>query len=342
MAQIGMQGVQSALRSWDKGSSFVDNYMKGTKIRIAKEQEKRSKRKEQFSFWASEQKEFQRQKNVYGKEQADAWASARRGSEEYEFHQIPDNIKLASTGSTITLTGEKAINAIMRINKLPDTDEGRKAAKANKDAFGYGDAMVFNISGSGDNGKINHEETRKIDTHRLKSDTSKTDIMKKQTEIEGVGKADFKDTQALRKEFQEITSDFRSVRDSYTRTKKSYQDPSAAGDLSLIFNYMKMLDPGSVVRESEFAQAEKTGSWGSRIESARLKVVRGERLAPKVRNDFFDRATKLYSGRNNQYKKTSKEFKTLAVKENIDPSKVVLDYSLTEQNNDNKDPLGLF
>ena len=182
-----MQGVRSALGSWDKGSSFVDNYMKGTQIRIAKEQEKRSKRKEQFSFWAGEQKEFQRQKNLYGNEQADAWASARRGSEEYEFHQIPDSIKLASTGSTITLTGEKAINAIMRINKLPDTDEGRKAAKANKDAFGYGDAMVFNISGSGDNGKINHEETRKIDTHRLKSATSKTDIMKKQTEIAGAG-----------------------------------------------------------------------------------------------------------------------------------------------------------
>ncbi len=50
MAQLGLQGVQSALRSWDKGSSFVDNYMKGTQIRIAKEQEERDKRKEALSY----------------------------------------------------------------------------------------------------------------------------------------------------------------------------------------------------------------------------------------------------------------------------------------------------
>ena len=60
----------------------------------------------------------------------------------------------------------------------------------------------------------------------------------------------------LRREFQKLTSvaDMAKIRDSY---KGLLATPvTAAGDLSLIFKYMKMLDPGSTVREGEFANAE--------------------------------------------------------------------------------------
>jgi len=324
MAQIGMQGVRSALGSWDKGSSFVDNYMKGTQIRIAKEQEERAKIKEALSYIKT---------------------TLDKGSEIGFLNEADGNAYFRDKIANDPLLQEyQARLGIKNLNLYFDREKGGgvyseqvplqnvKKGLAKQWGVSLEDANdIFKKKGLSDNSLVSFERTKSGIGINLDTGVK-----------EGAGKAGFKDTQSLRKEFQEITSDFRSVRDSYTRTKKSYQDPSAAGDLSLIFNYMKMLDPGSVVRESEFAQAEKTGSWGSRIESARLKVLRGERLAPKVRNDFFDRATKIYSGRNNQYKKTSKEFKTLAVKENIDPSKVVLDYSLTEQNNDNKDPLGLF
>ena len=258
------------------GSSFVDNYMKGTKIRMAQDQKKRNKRREQFSFWDSEQKEYQRQINLYGKEQAEAWASARRGSEEYTFHQIPENIKLAPTGSTITLTGEKAINAIMNINKLPNTNEGRKAAKANIDAFGYGDSVVFNVFGSNNIGKINHEETRKIDTYKLKSDISKTDIMKKQAEI-------------IKSQNDILGNDKnakigRNFRDSYLKDKEIEQARSslyAASSIRALLDEnnpiadraMKIQLPRLLGEVGNLAQKEQENFGGSQAITEKIKQI---------------------------------------------------------------------
>ncbi|MEM8882399.1 MAG: hypothetical protein AAGC82_17565, partial [Pseudomonadota bacterium] len=66
---------------------------------------------------------------------------------------------------------------------------------------------------------------------------------------------DFSDRQGLRKEFigQTTVKDFRKQAEAFGRIDASAFEPSPAGDLALIFNYMKVLDPGSVVRESEFA-----------------------------------------------------------------------------------------
>ena len=96
---------------------------------------------------------------------------------------------------------------------------------------------------------------------------------------------------ALRKEFLTQSKEYQKVRDSYTRVVGSTMDPSPAGDLSLIFNYMKMLDPGSVVRESEFATAAATGSYGQRIQASVQRVLSGERLASKMRADFVGKAS---------------------------------------------------
>ena len=48
----------------------------------------------------------------------------------------------------------------------------------------------------------------------------------------------------LRKEFTKNTGDFAKVNDAYGRITASASNPTAAGDLSLIFNFMKVLDPG--------------------------------------------------------------------------------------------------
>jgi hypothetical protein len=60
----------------------------------------------------------------------------------------------------------------------------------------------------------------------------------------------------LRDDFLKGSKVFVDTKDAYTRIQDSASDPSAAGDLALIFNYMKMLDPGSTVREGEFATAQ--------------------------------------------------------------------------------------
>jgi len=105
----------------------------------------------------------------------------------------------------------------------------------------------------------------------------------------------FKNTNVLRDDFVKVSGDFFKIQDSFGRIIASAEDPSAAGDLALIFNYMKMLDPASVVRESEFATAQNAGSVPERVRAAYNNALEGTRLDPNVRNDFVDRAKKLFA-----------------------------------------------
>ena len=107
------------------------------------------------------------------------------------------------------------------------------------------------------------------------------------TPFGGPGGAIPKSAKDLRGEFINQSKVFVSVRDAYNRVEASAKDPSPAGDLSMIFNYMKILDPGSVVRESEFATAANSGSVPQRIRAQYNKVVAGERLDKNMRADFL-------------------------------------------------------
>ena len=127
-----------------------------------------------------------------------------------------------------------------------------------------------------------------------------------------LGKVDFKLTQDLRKEFSALSRDFIKVRDAYNRIEASAVDPSAAGDLALIFNYMKVLDPGSVVRESEFATAANSAGVPDRVRAQYNRVLEGERLAPVQRADFVARSRKLYKAQEKTHQGLVNEFNKLS------------------------------
>jgi len=146
---------------------------------------------------------------------------------------------------------------------------------------------------------------------------------KKAAELDAERNTLFNQATKLRGEFTGITKPFEDQNQAYGRILASSQDPSPAGDLALIFNYMKVLDPGSTVREGEFANAENSGSIPSRIQAQYNKVISGERLAPEQRADFVDRAGRLFSQAAKQHKKTAEEFRQLAIRNKIDPKNVV-------------------
>lgn len=97
--------------------------------------------------------------------------------------------------------------------------------------------------------------------------------------------------QKLRKEYTALTGDFVAVRDAYRRVSASQE--SAAGDLSMIFGYMKMLDPGSVVRESEFATAQNAAGVPDQVRNMYNRILSGERLNPEQREMFKAQAEEL-------------------------------------------------
>jgi hypothetical protein len=102
----------------------------------------------------------------------------------------------------------------------------------------------------------------------------------------------------MRKEYTDNTKDFVKVRDAYGRmlavgSPETLADEGPA-DLALIFNYMKMLDPGSTVREGEFANAENAGGAWSKVGVQYNKLLGGARLTPQVRASFLKSAKGLY------------------------------------------------
>ena len=140
------------------------------------------------------------------------------------------------------------------------------------------------------------------------------------------------DTKAIadaRKEFtsQPWVKSFSDQAGAYSRIMKSIEDPSPSGDLALIFNFMKVLDPGSVVREGEFATAANAGSVDERVRGLYNRVMSGERLTPEQRADFADRATKLYQGASEIYQGRAQQYAGFASAAGLPVEQVIPDFS---------------
>lgn len=134
-------------------------------------------------------------------------------------------------------------------------------------------------------------------------------------------------TLKLRDKYNAESKDFVKVRDAYNRVKVSAEDPSAAGDLALIFNYMKILDPGSVVRESEFANTAASGSYGERLKAAGDKIIAGKRLSPEMRADFVNRSDRLFIAQQSQQQVINNNYNFLSESANIPKEFVTRDIS---------------
>ena len=130
----------------------------------------------------------------------------------------------------------------------------------------------------------------------------------------------------LRNEYIKLSQPFIKQNAAFGRINASANNPSAAGDLALIFNYMKLLDPGSTVREGEFATAQNAGGVDDTIAAQYNKILRGERLSANQRSDFVDRSKSLFSEARDQNKLTRERYSELATRNKLDPENVTIDF----------------
>jgi len=132
----------------------------------------------------------------------------------------------------------------------------------------------------------------------------------------------------LRKEFSGIPAvrQFAEQSSAFGRIEASASNPSAAGDLALIFNYMKVLDPGSTVREGEFANAQNAAGIPERIRALYNNATQGTRLTESQRSDFLSRARNLYENAERSYMRTYNQYKDIAERRNLPISDALIDY----------------
>lgn len=98
-------------------------------------------------------------------------------------------------------------------------------------------------------------------------------------------------------------------------------DRPGATDIALIISFMKALDPGSVVRETEFATAENAGGVPETIRNAYNKLVSGGRLTPEIKREFASTATSIYNARRGGYNTFAETYRGLVQEAGGDPDK---------------------
>lgn len=133
------------------------------------------------------------------------------------------------------------------------------------------------------------------------------------------------DVSGLGKRWTADSSDYLATGEYLSAMMDYADEKSGAGDLGLIFSYMKMLDPNSVVREGEQVQAVKTSGIDDQLWAAYQKVFNGEKLTTTQRRNFIKAAQSRFrtmgktQGRRNDY------FRGLADAYSIDPALVIAD-----------------
>lgn len=147
----------------------------------------------------------------------------------------------------------------------------------------------------------------------------------------GLGKSAMEAEQKLRKEYDARSKDYREARTGYSRviSAGTAKAPTGADDIALIFGFMKTVDPGSVVRESEFSLAQDTGAAPEKAKAFINRVARGERLTPMMRRYFVEAAGRQFAGIQGPQRDLEERYKQIAESYNLNSSRVVQPLSAT-------------
>lgn len=139
------------------------------------------------------------------------------------------------------------------------------------------------------------------------------------------------DVNTTRTAFMRDSGNFIAQRDGFTRVINGANEDNAVGDLKVIFGYMKLLDPTSVVREGEFANAENAQGVPDRVRNMYNKVMEGERLTPEQRSKFVESSYNEYKGAKSNHSNITKSYESLSRKYGVDPIDIIPDlYSETD------------
>jgi len=133
---------------------------------------------------------------------------------------------------------------------------------------------------------------------------------------------EFTTEQALRKEYTARSKDFTGAVNAYQAMLTGAQQENGQGDLMLIQAFQKMLDPTSVVRETEFANAQNTQGLLDKLLVLKDKVEKGELLTPQARAKFIESARDYMSQVKESFEPIRTEFAETASYYNLRPGTI--------------------
>lgn len=128
----------------------------------------------------------------------------------------------------------------------------------------------------------------------------------------------------LRKEFQATPAykNWGLASVAFDQVTKAAKNPSPAGDIALITNYMRSLDPSTGVKEQEFQNASSAGGFDDRARAGWERLMSGQRLTPEQRADFVESARANTLAFKQPYDQARGHYQGLASTYGVDPERV--------------------
>jgi hypothetical protein len=139
------------------------------------------------------------------------------------------------------------------------------------------------------------------------------------------GQKGFDNEMTLKKSFaaEPVYKAYGEMQSAYGQITDSLKSASPAGDLAAATKFMKLLDPGSVVRESELGMAmAASGALDRAVNYAQLRMS-GEKLTPTQREDFAKLSKELFSTATTAYNTKRGEFEQMGTAFGLDANRAL-------------------
>ena len=127
------------------------------------------------------------------------------------------------------------------------------------------------------------------------------------------GQKGFDNELTLKKTFaaEPVYKAYGEMQSAYGQINDSLKSESPAGDLAAATKFMKLLDPGSVVRESELGMAMAASGALDRAKNYAQMRLSGTKLTPDQRKDFQSLSNQLFSTATSAYNQKRGEFEQM-------------------------------
>ncbi len=139
------------------------------------------------------------------------------------------------------------------------------------------------------------------------------------------GQKGFDNEMGLKKAFsaEPVYKAYGEMQSAYSQITDSLKSDSPAGDLAAATKFMKLLDPGSVVRESELGMAMAASGALDRAKNYAELRISGKKLTPTQRKDFQDLSDQLFGTATTAYNTKRGEFEQMGTAYGLDANRAL-------------------
>jgi hypothetical protein len=139
------------------------------------------------------------------------------------------------------------------------------------------------------------------------------------------GQKGFENKMSAKKTFmsEPIYKDFNDMKTAYGQVITSLDQGTPIGDVAGATKVMKLLDPGSVVRETELGIAMAASGRMDRLQNYFKLWASGEKLTPTQRDDFKQLSNELYAAAGQAYNQKRGEYLDFGSSTGVDLDKAL-------------------